>query len=136
MNNVCLIGRLTKDPELRYIPSTKTAVTTFTLAVDKGLSREKRAEMEQKNQPTADFVSIVCWGKTAEMTANHLIKGLQVGVTGRIQTRSYDDNNGARRYVTEIAAQNITMVEWNNNKTGSGTSYDGWEALKDDNIPF
>ena len=86
MNNVVLIGRLTRDPELRYIPNTGTAVSTFTLAVDKGLSREKKSEMELKNQPTADFINIVVWGKVAENCANFLTKGKLVGVSGRIQT--------------------------------------------------
>ena len=72
MNNVVLIGRLTRDPELRYIPNSGTAVSTFTLAVDKNLSRDKKQEMEAKNQPTADFIRIVVWGKQAENCANYL----------------------------------------------------------------
>lgn len=149
MNNVVLIGRLTKDPELRYIPTTNTAVTTFMLAVDKGLSREKRMELEQKNQPTADFIPIVCWGKTAQNVANYLSKGLQVAVSGRIQTRSYDDNNGVRRYVTEVVAGQVEFLEWKDKggpAAGQSSGYDtndsfnddfhGFEPRNDDNIPF
>lgn len=66
MNNVVLIGRLTKDPELKYLPNTGTAVSTFTLAVDRNLSKEKRAEAQEKGQGEADFIRIVAWGKLAE----------------------------------------------------------------------
>ena len=90
MNNVVLIGRLTRDPELRYIPNSGTAVSTFSLAVDKNLSRDKKAEMESKNQPTADFIRIVVWGKQAENCANYLAKGRLVAVQGRIETGSYE----------------------------------------------
>ena len=98
MNNVVLIGRLTRDPELRYIPNSGTPVSTFTLAVDKNLSKEKKMEMEAKNQPTADFIRIVVWGKQAENCANFLNKGKLVGINGRIQTGSYDDKDGKRVY--------------------------------------
>ncbi|MBC8587364.1 single-stranded DNA-binding protein [Paratissierella segnis] len=109
MNNVVLIGRLTRDPELRYIP-TGTAVSTFTIAVDKSISREKKQEMESKNQPTADFIRIVVWGKQAENCANYLTKGSQVGVQGRIQTGSYDDKDGNRRYTTDIVANSVEFL--------------------------
>ena len=65
MNNTVLIGRLVRDPELRYLPGAGTANTTFTLAVDKGLSKDKKAEFEAQNKPTADFIRIVVWGKSA-----------------------------------------------------------------------
>ena len=107
MNNVVLIGRLTRDPELRYIPNSGTAVSTFTLAVDKNLSKDKKAEMESKNQPTADFIRIVVWGKTAENCANFLNKGKLVGVSGRIQTGSYDDKDGNIVYKTDVAANSV-----------------------------
>lgn len=149
MNNVVLIGRLTKDPELRYIPNSNTAVTTFTLAVDKGLSREKREEMESKNQPTADFIQIVCWGKTAQNVANYVTKGLQVAVNGRIQTRTYDDNNGNRHYITEVVASQVEFLEWKDRaNTGHANmsaqrqdrdfsdDFHGFEPRNDDNIPF
>ncbi len=119
MNNVVLIGRLTKDPELRYIPNSGTAVSTFTLAVDKQLSREKKQEMESRNQPTADFIRIVVWGKNAENCATYLAKGRLVAVQGRIQTGSYDDKDGKRVYTTDVVANNVEFLEWGDNKDRS-----------------
>ena len=75
MNSVNVIGRLVKDPELRYIPNSGKPVSTFTLAVDKGLSKDKKQEMELKKQSTADFIKIIVWGKQAENCANYLGKG-------------------------------------------------------------
>ena len=113
--NVCsLIGRLTRDPELRYTPNTNQAVITFTIAVDKGLSREKREEMEAKNMPTADFISIVAWGRTAENISNYVSKGNMVGVTGRIQSRTYEVKDGTKRYVTEVIASSVEFLERRN----------------------
>ena len=113
--NVCsLIGRLTRDPELRYTPNTNQAVITFTIAVDKGLSREKREEMEAKNMPTADFISIVAWSRTAENISNYVSKGNMVGVTGRIQSRTYEAKDGTKRYVTEVIASSVEFLERRN----------------------
>ena len=113
--NVCsLIGRLTRDPELRYTPNTNQAVITFTIAVDKGLSREKREEMEAKGMPTADFISIVAWGRTAENISNYVSKGNMVGVTGRIQSRTYEAKDGTKRYVTEVIASSVEFLERRN----------------------
>lgn len=113
--NVCsLIGRLIRDPELRYTPNTNQAVITFTIAVDKGLSREKREEMEAKNMPTADFISIVAWGRTAENISNYVSKGNMVGVTGRIQSRTYEAKDGTKRYVTEVIASSVEFLERRN----------------------
>ncbi|WFA08357.1 single-stranded DNA-binding protein [Tissierella sp. Yu-01] len=148
MNNVVLIGRLTKDPELRYIPNTGTPVSTFTLAVDKGLSREKKQEMESRNQPTADFIRIVVWGKQAENCANYLVKGRLVGIQGRIQTGSYDANDGTKRYTTDVVANQVEFLEWgdnNNNNRSSGGFNDssmdfpgieGFHPIDNDDIPF
>src|SRR3712207_6111083 len=91
MNRVVLIGRLTKDPELRFTPGNGTAVTTFTLAIDRKFSKNNEA----------DFIPIVVWGKQAESTANYMSKGKLIGIGGRIQTRSYDAKDGTKRYVTE-----------------------------------
>lgn len=146
LNNVALIGRLTRDPELRYIPNSGTPVSTFTLAVDKGLSREKKQEMESKNQPTADFIRIVVWGKQAENCANFLNKGKLVGIQGRIQTGSYDDKDGKRVFTTDVVANNVEFLEWgdNTNKPASNTSnnsldypeMDGFHPTDNDDIPF
>ena len=98
MNLVVLIGRLTRDPDLKYLPGTGTAVATFTLAVDRELSKEKRQEMESKGQPTADFINIIVFGKSAENCANYLKKGRLVAIQGRIQSRSWETKDGSRRY--------------------------------------
>ena len=92
MNKVVLIGRLTKDPELRFTPGSGAAVTTLTLAVDKYNTKTGQRE--------ADFVPVVIWGKQAESTANYMSKGSQMAISGRIQTRSYDAKDGTKRYVT------------------------------------
>src|SRR5690606_41787995 len=105
-----LIGRLTRDPELRYIASTGTPVATFTLAVDRELSREKKLEMESKGQPTADFINIVVWGRQAESCANYLRKGKLAAVNGRLQSRSYEGRDGIRRYVTEVVASRVEFL--------------------------
>lgn len=144
MNNVVLIGRLTRDPELRYIPVSGTAVSTFTLAVDKGLSREKKQEMESKNQPTADFIRVVVWGKQAENCANYLTKGRLTGVQGRIQTSNYDDKDGKKVYVTEVVATSVEFLEWGDANKSSGFSQpgsdfggvEGFHPTDNDDIPF
>ena len=145
MNNVVLIGRLTRDPELRYIPS-GTAVCSFSLAVDKGLSREKKQEMESRNQPTADFINIQVWGKMGENCANYLAKGRLVGVQGRIQTGSYDAKDGTKRYTTEVVANQVEFLERgdNTNKSGGGFNdspldypgIEGFHPTDNDDIPF
>lgn len=123
MNNVVLIGRLTRDPELRYTSGTGYAMCRFTLAIDRGLSREKRMEMEQKGQPTADFISITSWGKTAELAANYLSKGRQVAVQGRIQTSSYEGQDGKRIYRTDVVAERVEFIGGNtSNSPASGNS--------------
>ncbi len=113
MNNVILMGRLTRDPELRYLQGgSGGAVTRFTIAVDKGLSREKRQEMESRNQATADFINIVVWGKLAENCAKFTQKGKRVLVTGRIQTGFYDDKDGKRVYTTDVVANGVEFIDW------------------------
>ena len=144
LNNVVLIGRLTRDPELRYIPNTGTPVSTFSLAVDKQISREKKQEMESKGQPTADFINIVVWGRQAENCANYLAKGRLTAVQGRLQSRSYDGKDGIRRYITEVVAEKVQFLEWgdDDNKSRSSNSQDdfpgveGFEPVDDENIPF
>jgi len=111
MNSVILIGRLTRDPELKYLANTGTPVTTFSLAVDKQLSKEKRQELTEKGEPTADFINIIVWGKQAENCANYLAKGRLVAIQGRIQSRSWETENG-RRYATEVVANQVQFLEW------------------------
>ena len=107
INRVILVGRLTKDVELRKTPA-GSSVCSFTLAVSRRVSKNSTS-----NQPTADFISCVAWNQTADLMKNYLHKGSQIGVEGRIQTRNYDDPNvpGRKVYVTEVVADNVTFLE-------------------------
>jgi single-strand DNA-binding protein len=111
LNRVILIGRLTKDPELRYTPS-GVAVTQFTLAVDRPFT-------SQGGEREADFIPIVTWRQLAETCANYLRKGRLTAVEGRIQVRNYENNEGKRVYVTEIVADNVRFLE-SNRDSGNG----------------
>ena len=103
MNKVCLTGRLTAKPELRYT-DTNVAYARFNLAVNRNFTNEQ-------GEREADFIGCVVWKKTAELVANHLDKGSQIGVEGRIQTGSYDDKDGNKRYTTDIIVENITFLD-------------------------
>lgn len=128
MNTVVLIGRLTRDPELRYIPGSGTAICRFTLAIDRNLSKDKKQEMESKGQPTADFISISVWGKQGENCANYLAKGRLVAVQGRIQTGSYD-KDGTRVYTTDVVAERTQFLEWGDkDNKGSKGNNDNWDS--------
>ncbi|MCD5192389.1 single-stranded DNA-binding protein [Enterococcus casseliflavus] len=119
INNVVLVGRLTKDPDLKYTGS-GTAVATFTLAVNRNFTN-------QSGEREADFINCVIWRKPAETLANYAKKGVLIGVTGRIQTRSYDNQQGQKVYVTEVIADNFQLLESkkadsSQNTQGSGVS--------------
>lgn len=116
LNRVILIGRLTRDPELRYTPS-GVAVTQFTLAVDRPFTNSQTRERE------ADFINIVTWRQLAETCANYLRKGRLTAVEGRIQVRNYDNNEGKKVYVTEIIADNVRFLESSggNREEGAGS---------------
>lgn len=103
MNSICLVGRLTKDVELRYTPS-NVAVATFTLAVNRTFKNEN-------GDREADFINCVMWRQQAENLANWAKKGALIGITGRIQTRSYDNQQGQRVYVTEVVAEQFQLLE-------------------------
>ena len=125
MNSVNLIGRLVRDPELRYTQS-QMAVCTFTLAVDKGLSRDKRQEMESAGKPTADFPRIMVFGKMAESTSTYLSKGSQCAVIGRIQTGSYQDREtGKTIYTTDIIADRVEFLDSRNNAQNNAGATQG-----------
>ena len=116
MNKVVLIGRLTRDPELRYTGS-NTPVATFTLAVNRPFSN-------QQGERDADFINVVVWRKQAENVKNYLTQGSQAAVEGRIQTRSYDDQNGQKRYVTEVIADNVEFLGSKNSSNNmNNTNY-------------
>ena len=103
MNKIILIGRLTKDVDLRFTESGK-AVANFTLAVD-------RPYKNQKGKQEADFIRIVVWGKLAENCGNHLGKGRLVAVDGRLQIRSYEGQDGQRKYITEVVAETVKFLD-------------------------
>lgn len=137
MNNVVLIGRLTRDPELRYIQS-GSPISTFTLAVDKNLSKDKKQEMESQNKPTCDFIRIIVWGKMGENCANYLAKGRLVGIQGRIQTGSYDDKDGKKVFTSDVVASNVEFLEWGDKPLSSEqpNEYEGFHPADNDDIPF
>ncbi|MBS8025335.1 single-stranded DNA-binding protein [Streptococcus suis] len=108
INNVVLVGRLTRDVELRYTPSNQ-AVATFTLAVNRNFKNQSTGERE------ADFINCVLWRQQAENLANWTKKGHLIGITGRIQTRSYDNQQGQRVYVTEVVAESFQVLEKRDN---------------------
>lgn len=103
INNTVLVGRVTKDIELKQTQANKS-VTQFVLAVNRQF---KNANGERE----ADFINIVAWGKTAELLAQYVHKGSQIGVVGRIQTRNYENQQGQRVYITEVIADNFQMLE-------------------------
>ncbi len=128
MNKVVLIGRLTKDPELRFTPGAGTAVTTLTLAVDKYNSKSGQKE--------AEFVPVVVWGKQAESTANYMSKGSQMAISGRIQTRNYEAKDGTKRYVTEVVATEVQFLSKSNASGNVGTNYGNNTEYSSSNNPF
>ncbi|MDO5794674.1 MAG: single-stranded DNA-binding protein [Turicibacter sp.] len=118
INNVVLVGRMTRDAELRYTPSNQ-AVATFTLAVNRNFKN-------QNGEREADFINCVIWRQQAENLSNWAKKGTLIGVTGRIQTRNYENQQGQRVYVTEIVADNFQILESRATREGqSGGSYNG-----------
>ena len=124
MNRVDLVGYLVRDPELRYTQANQ-AVCTFTLAVNKRLSREKREEAEAAGRPTADFPRIIVWGKMGENASRYLFKGSQCAVEGRIQTGSYQDKDGKTIYTTDIIADRVeflTRASQEKRNDGGGTN--------------
>ena len=110
INNVTLVGRLTKDVELKYTPANQ-AVAQFTLAVNRTF---KNANGERES----DFINCVIWRKSAENFANFAKKGALIGITGRIQTRNYENQQGQRVYITEVIAENFQMLESRNQQQG------------------
>ena len=115
INSVTLVGRLTRDIELRKTNS-NISVCSFTVAVD------RRYQSQQNNGQSADFISCIAWRQSAEFLANYASKGTIIGVEGRIQTRSYDGQNG-KVYVTEVVADNVQIISNRNSNTANASSY-------------
>jgi single-strand DNA-binding protein len=120
MNRVVLVGRLTKDPDLRYTPN-GVPVASFTLAVNRAFSN-------QQGERETDFINCVVWRKPAENVANYLKKGSMAGVDGRIQTRNYEGQDGKRVYVTEVLAESVQFLEPKSSSGGGGRSDDYYGA--------
>ncbi|MEG0829505.1 MAG: single-stranded DNA-binding protein [Anaerovoracaceae bacterium] len=138
MNNVVLIGRLTRDPEVRYT-SAQLAVATFTVAID----RPQRADKEKQT----DFPRVTVFGKQAENCERFLVKGRLVGIQGRIQTGSYQNKDGATVYTTDVVADRVEFLEWGDKAERSASPSapkreeasgipEGFQALEDEDIPF
>ena len=128
MNNVILIGRLVREPELRYTSGSQMAVCRFTLAIDR--------RVKQGEEKKTDFPNIICFGKTAENCEKFLSKGRKVAVQGRLQTGSYE-KDGVKHYTTDVIADNVEFLEWGE-KTGTKASAsvpEGFEEL-DEDVPF
>ena len=125
MNKVILIGRLVKDPEMRYTQSGK-GVCSFTLAVDRRFSKE--------GQQTADFIPIVAWNKLAEICGNNLVKGRRISVEGRMQVRNYDAQDGTKRYVTEVIADEVEFLD--SKRDGQARDILITKDVPDEEIPF
>ncbi|MBR3133978.1 MAG: single-stranded DNA-binding protein [Clostridia bacterium] len=146
MNKVVLMGRLTRDPEVRYTQTNNTLVANFSLAVNRRFTREGDTQ-------TADFINIIAWSKTGEFVSKYFKKGQQVGVIGRIQTRSWDDQSGQKRYATEVVAEEVYFADSKRNNDdsdnfdntfGADSSMDGsqgsdtsdFEVSSGDDLPF
>lgn len=144
MNSVSLIGRLTRDPDVRYGNENQMAIARFSIAIDRmpGRNGEKQT----------DYPNIVCFGKTAELVERYMTKGRLVGVTGRIQTGSYTNKDGQKVYTTEVAADRVEFLDRGDRQENSGigggnyaqpepapssgNAPEGFTALTDDDIPF
>lgn len=135
MNQLILIGRLTRDPELKFIPNSGKAVTRFSIAVNKEYSKEKEA----------DFFNVVVWGKPAENCANYLKKGRLVAINGSIHNNNYEDKNGVKHYAMEVNANKVEFLEWGDDtqkqapqkQEESQNDFNGFQAIDgDDDIPF
>ena len=140
MNKVILMGRLTRDPEVRYTTNTNTLVASFSLAVNRRFAK-------QGEERQADFVNIVAWSKTGEFCSKYFKKGQQVGVIGRIQTRNWEDENKVRHYVTEVVAEEAYFADSKRDGEAGGANFENtfgssvsdaseFQAQSEDDLPF
>ena len=124
MNKISLLGRLTKDVDIRYTQTNNTAVANFTIAVNRRFAKE--------GEQQADFINIVAWNKLGEFCSKYFKKGQQIAVVGRLQTRTYDDDKGTKHYITEVVAEEAYFA--NSKKEGTETKQE--EIPFDDRIAF
>ena len=145
MNKVVLMGRLTRDPEVRYTSTNNTLVASFSLAVNRRFAR-------QGEERQADFINITAWDKTGEFCSKYFKKGQQVGIIGRIQTRNYDDKDGKKVYVTEVVAEEAYFADSKREGDVAGNPFGGntvadapfnanaapseFSQVTDDDLPF
>ena len=142
MNKVILMGRLTRDPEVRYTQTNNTLVATFSLAVNRRFVR-------QGEERQADFINIVAWGKLGEFYSKYYKKGQPVATTGRIQTRTWDDDQGQKHYVTEVVAEEAYFADSKRDSDSTSTNFDAtfgampnaggnsdFEISSGDDLPF
>lgn len=133
MNRVILMGRMTKDPELRFLPTNNIPVCSFTLAVN-------RRFVKQGEERQADFINCQAWQKTAEFISKYFSKGQQMAIVGRIQTRTWDDNEGEKHYITEVVVEEVYFADSKkessaNTKTETAADMK-YEAIDDGELPF
>ena len=128
MNKAILIGRLTRDPELRYTSSNR-AVCQFTIAIDRPFTNQASGQRE------ADFINVVAWDKTGENVGKYMSKGRLIAVEGRIQTRNYDNNEGRKVYVTEVIANNVQFLE-SRNATSNNNGFDSMPEPPVERTPY
>ena len=135
LNKVLLMGRLTRDPEVRYTANNNTLVCRYSLAVGRNFTRE--------GQPDVDFINVVAFGKTGEFCSKYFKKGQQVGVIGRIQTRNWEDENKQKHYITEVVAEETYFAdsrkeEKQEDNTNKSVADEFWNTTisDDDELPF
>lgn len=131
MNKAILMGRLTKDPDIKYTQATNTMIASFSLAVPR--------RFKQEGQTNVDFINIVAWSKTAEFVSKYFSKGQQVGIIGRIQTRNYKDDKGVMHYITEVIAEEAYFADSKKENEPVATTENELAPIQDDDmdtLPF
>lgn len=138
MNEVVLIGRLTNDPDLRYLPTSGTAIVKFQIAINRSYKKD--------NKPVTDFIPIEVWGKIAEFCANYLEKGRLVAINGSLHFDRYVDDQGVNRTYAKVSAKNVKALDSrkkkdsanvdSSNACDSGLDPNGFQAIDDDDMPF
>lgn len=137
MNNVCLVGRLTTNPELRYTTDEK-AYVRMNLAVDRGISKEEKEAGKQ----SADFISCVFWNKNAENLAKFMKRGSLIAVEGKLRTSSYESEDGTKKYTTDVRVDSLKFLESKSKDDRPEPEYDGFDSkveeiiISDDDLPF